>query len=97
MDAQQTPSKKKKKKGDDQLKVVLLGGAAVGKTALFNRFVDGQPPAPAYKPTVGVQFAVRPLKRADGGSARRGRCCHFALSSTVIHRDSLYETEQNEA
>ena len=46
---------------DFMYKIVLIGDSSVGKTNLFNRFVH-QDYIEDTKPTVGVEFATRPIK-----------------------------------
>ena len=50
------------------LKLVLVGDANVGKTSLYDRFMDGSPPNHANEATIGVSFS----KVFVGCSAIRG-------------------------
>ncbi|XP_019516354.1 PREDICTED: putative Ras-related protein Rab-42 isoform X2 [Hipposideros armiger] len=51
-----------------QFRIALLGDAAVGKTSLLRRYVEGATgtPEPESAPTVGVEFYSRPLQLRAG-------------------------------
>ena len=47
------------------LKLVLVGDANVGKTSLYDRFVDGSPPNHANEATIGVSFSKVFVSKED--------------------------------
>lgn len=64
------------------LKFVLVGTSGVGKTQLASRIVRGE-----YRdnslPTVGMEFATRPLRYAENASVRAQVGCFPRICSVI--------------
>ena len=50
-------------------KIILLGDSSVGKTHLLSRYIRGQLPRSKF-PTIGVEFATKPVPLKTGGTVR---------------------------
>ena len=50
-------------------KIILLGDTNVGKTHLLSRYIKGQLPK-QKGPTIGVEFATKPVPLKTGGTVR---------------------------
>ena len=50
-------------------KIILLGDTSVGKTHLLSRYIKGQLPRSKF-PTIGVEFATKPVPLKTGGTVR---------------------------
>ena len=50
-------------------KIILLGDSSVGKTHLLSRYIRGQLPRQKM-PTIGVEFATKPVPLKTGGTVR---------------------------
>ncbi len=66
-------------------KIILLGDSGVGKTHLLSRYIRGQLPRTKY-PTIGVEFATKPVPLKTGGTVRvqiwdTGKCSQVSENS----------------
>lgn len=65
-------------------KIILLGDTSVGKTHLLSRYIKGQLPRSKF-PTIGVEFATKPVPLKTGGTVRVQIWDTGKWSNTDIH------------